>query len=143
MVHHEYGPPADVLRPEDIDKPVVGDNEVLVRVRAASSNPVDWHAVRGQPYIARLAFGLRRPKDRVPGCDLAGQVEAVGRNVTTLRPGDEVFGSPFGSGLGAFAEYASLPENQLARKPRNLSFDHAAAVPLAASTALSSGTPSP
>lgn len=136
IVHNQYGPPVDVLRLEHIDDPVVEDNDVLVRVHAASTNPADWHLVRGEPYIARLSLGLLKPKDRVPGCDLAGQVEAVGKNVTRLQPGDEVYGSPFGHGLGAFAEYASVPEDQLARKPQNLTFDQAAAVPLAALTAL-------
>jgi len=136
IVHHEYGSPVDVLALEEIDRPVCGDDEVLVRVRAASVNPADWHMVRGVPYIARLSFGLRAPKHRVPGCDVAGPVEAVGRNVTMLQPGNEVFGSPFGDRFGAFAEYACVPGGLLALKPANLSFEHAAAVPLAALTAL-------
>ncbi|MGW7355786.1 alcohol dehydrogenase catalytic domain-containing protein [Streptomyces sp. NPDC054802] len=121
FIHRRYGPPAEVLRLEEIEQPAIDDGEVLVRVHAAACNPADWHLVRGEPYVARLQLGLRGPKDPVPGCDLAGRVEAVGSRVTTVRPGDEVYGSPFGSGLGAFAEYASVPENQLARKPRNLS----------------------
>ena len=136
IVYHRYGSPDDVLALTDIDKPMVKDNEVLVRVHAASVNPADWHLVRGKPYIARLQFGLRRPKNTVPGCDVAGQVEAVGKNVTIFRPGDEVYGSPFGDGLGALADYVCISDDLLALKPANLSFEHAAAVPLAALTAL-------
>ena len=136
IVQDEYGPPGDVLELHDIDVPPVEDDAVLVRVRATSLNPADWHLMRGKPYVARLQFGLRRPKDAVAGCDLAGHVEAVGRNVSTLRPGDEVFGSPFGRGLGTFAERVCVSADLVAVKPANLSFDHAAAVPLAALTAL-------
>jgi NADPH:quinone reductase-like Zn-dependent oxidoreductase len=109
---------------------------VLVKVHAASVNPADWHLLRGTPYIARLQLGLRKPKDRVLGCDVAGRVEAVGQNVTMLRPGDEVFGSPFMHGFGAFAERVCVSEDLLAPKPANLTFEQAVAVPLAASTAL-------
>jgi NADPH:quinone reductase-like Zn-dependent oxidoreductase len=109
---------------------------VLVKVHAASVNPADWHLLRGDPYIARLQLGLRKPKGRVLGCDVAGQVEAVGKNVAKLRLGDEVFGSPFMHGFGAFAEYVCVPEDLLVPKPAILSFEQAAAVPLAASTAL-------
>src|SRR5918994_3067502 len=136
IVQDKYGSPQDVLKLNDIGKPVVKDNEMLVRVHAASVNPADWHLMRGEPYIARLQFGLRRPKDTVPGCDVAGQVEAVGKNVTMFQPGDEVFGSPFAHGLRAFAEYVCASDDLLALKPANLSFDQAAAVPLAALTAL-------
>jgi len=136
IVQDRYGAPGDVLRLQDIDEPPVGDDAVLVRVRATSVNPADWHLMRGNPYIARLQFGLRKPKDAVGGCDVAGHVEAVGGNVSGIRPGDEVFGCPFGRGLGAFAERVCVPENRVAVKPANLSFDHAAAVPLAALTAL-------
>jgi NADPH:quinone reductase-like Zn-dependent oxidoreductase len=135
IVRGRYGSP-DVLELTEIDKPEPGDDEVLVRVHAASVNPADWHFLRGTPYIARLQLGLRKPKDRVLGCDVAGRVEAVGKDVTMFRPGDDVFGSPFMHGLGAFAEYVCVPEDLLAPKPATLSFDHAAAVPLAASTAL-------
>jgi NADPH:quinone reductase-like Zn-dependent oxidoreductase len=135
ILRDKYGSP-DVLELEDIDKPELGDDEVLVRVHAASVNPADWHLLRGKPYIARLQLGLRKPKDRVLGCDVAGHVEAVGKNVTMLQPGDEVFGSPFMHGFGAFAECVCVLEALLASKPVTLSFDHAAAVPLAASTAL-------
>jgi NADPH:quinone reductase-like Zn-dependent oxidoreductase len=136
IVHDTYGAPAEVLRLRDVPRPTPGDDEVLVRVRAASVNPADWHLIRGVPYIARLQFGLRAPKHTVAGCDLAGQVEEVGRAVTAFRPGDEVFGAPALRGFGAFAEYAAVPQDVLAPKPTNLSFEHAAAVPLAALTAL-------
>jgi NADPH:quinone reductase-like Zn-dependent oxidoreductase len=135
IVRGRYGSP-DVLELTEIDKPEPGDDEVLVRVHAASVNPADWHFLRGTPYIARLQLGLRKPKDRVLGCDVAGRVEAVGKDVTMFRPGDDVFGSPFMHGLGAFAEYVCVPEDLLAPKPTTLSFEQAAAVPLAASTAL-------
>ena len=135
IVYHEYGSP-DVLELKDIDKPVVKDNEVLVHVHAASVNRLDSHLMRGRPYIARLQAGLRKPKDRVLGADVAGQVEAVGKHVTKVQPGDEVFGSLFGHGFGAFAEYVSVSDGLLELKPANLSFDQAAAVPVAALTAL-------
>ena len=131
-----YGAPDDVLRLDDVGEPEVADDEVLVQVHAASVNPVDWHLVRGTPYIARLKFGLRTPKVRIPGSDVAGTVRAVGRNVTTLEPGDEVFGTSFMRGFGAFAELVSVPEALVVRKPAPLTFDQAAAVPLAASTAM-------
>lgn len=136
IVCRQYGSPEAVLELADIDKPVVRDNDVLVRVHAASVNPADWHLARGEPYIARLQLGLRTPKDSVLGCDVAGQVEAVGKDVTTFHVGDEVFGSAFAHGGGALAEYVRLPDELLAPKPANLSFEHAAAVPLAALTAL-------
>jgi NADPH:quinone reductase-like Zn-dependent oxidoreductase len=135
MVNMIYGSP-DALELTEVERPTPKDDEALLKVHAASVNPADWHLLRGEPYIARLQLGLRRPKDRVLGCDVAGQVEAVGKNVTTLQPGDEVFGSPFMHGFGAFAERVRVPEDLLAPKPANLSFEQAAAVPLAASTAL-------
>jgi D-arabinose 1-dehydrogenase-like Zn-dependent alcohol dehydrogenase len=135
IVRDTYGS-ADVLELTDIDKPEPGDDEVLLRVHAASVNPADWHILRGVPYIARMQFGLGKPKDRVLGCDVAGHIEAVGNNVTMLQPGEEVFGSPFMHGLGAFAEWACISEDLLAPKPANLSFEQVAAVPLAALTAL-------
>jgi NADPH:quinone reductase-like Zn-dependent oxidoreductase len=135
IVYLEYGSP-DVLELRDIDKPVIKDNEVLVGVHAASVNPLDWHLMRGSPYIARLQAGLRKPKDSVLGADVAGQVEAVGKHVTKFQLGDEVFGSLFGHGFGAFAEYVSVSDDLLELKPANLSFDQAAAVPVAALTAL-------
>jgi NADPH:quinone reductase-like Zn-dependent oxidoreductase len=136
IVHRVYGPP-EVLELRDVDEPDIDEDGVLVRVLAASVNAADWHYLRGVPYIARLSFGLREPKHPVLGCDLAGRVEAVGENVTTVQPGDEVFGSPFEHGLGAFAELCALPsEDLLERKPADLSFEQAAAVPLAGMTAL-------
>jgi len=121
------------------DTPVAGDNEVLVQVRAAAVNAYDWHIMRGDPYIVRLmapsVFGFRGPKRNIRGRDFAGVVEAVGRNVTRFQPGDEVYGD-LGPADGAFAEYAAVPENQLEPKPTRLSFEQAAAVPLAGSTAL-------
>jgi NADPH:quinone reductase-like Zn-dependent oxidoreductase len=135
IVHDTYGSP-EVLRLTEVPKPVVEDGEVLVRVHAASVNPADWHLMRGDPYIARLSFGPRKPKDRVPGCDLAGRVEAVGSNVTTAQPGDEVFGSPFEHGLGAFAEFAAVSADLVAPRPANLTLEQAATVPVAGMTAL-------
>jgi NADPH:quinone reductase-like Zn-dependent oxidoreductase len=135
IVRDSYGSP-DILELTDIDKPEPADDEVLVRVHAASVNPADWHILRGAPYIARMQFGLRKPKDRVLGCDVAGHIEAVGKDVTMLQPGEEIFGSPFMHGLGAFAEWVCISEDLLAPKPATLSFEQAAAVPLAALTAL-------
>jgi NADPH:quinone reductase-like Zn-dependent oxidoreductase len=132
IVYHEYGSP-DVLELREIDKPVVEDDEVLVRVRAASANPADWHFMRGQPYIMRPQSGLRKPRNSVLGRDISGQVEAVGKDVTRFRPGDEVFGDVETAG---FAEYRCVTEGFLGPKPANLTFEQAAAVPLAALTAL-------
>src|SRR5271166_4787363 len=131
IVYHNYGTP-DVLQCEEIGKPTVGDDEVLIRVRAASVNPLDWHFMRGTPYFLRIMTGLRKPKDTRLGVDVAGQVEAVGRNVTQFKPGDEVFGSC----RGAFAEYACTPESALVIKPDNVTFEQAASVPVAVYTAL-------
>lgn len=131
IVCHNYGPP-DVLRCEEVEKPAPGDDEVLIKVRAASGNPLDWKIMKGRPYIARIMFGLRKPKNTRPGVDVAGQVEAVGRTVTQFKPGDEVFGSC----RGAFAEYVCALESTLVTKPDNVSFEQAASVPVAAYTAL-------
>jgi NADPH:quinone reductase-like Zn-dependent oxidoreductase len=131
IVHDSYGSP-DVLELRKIDKPVIGDDQVLVRVMAASANPLDWHYMRGLPYLVRLQAGLSKPKRRTRGADLAGRVEAVGKNVTRLQPGDEVFGQA----SGTFAEYAVTSERVLAVKPSNVSFEEAAAVPVAGQTAL-------
>jgi len=130
-VYTRYGPP-DVVQITDIEKPVPKDNEVLIKVRAASVNPLDWHFMRGTPYLVRIMAGLRKPKDTRLGVDVAGQVEAVGRNVTQFKPGDNVFGSC----RGAFAEYACTSESALAIKPDNVTFEQAASVPIAAFTAL-------
>jgi NADPH:quinone reductase-like Zn-dependent oxidoreductase len=135
FVRRSYGSP-DVLELTDVDRPRLADDEVLVRVRATSVNPYDWHHLRGQPYFARLmpgGFGLGRPKLAVLGCDVAGQVEAVGSGVTQTHPGDDVFALVE---QGGFAEYVSVKEALLAPKPRNLSYEQAAAVPMAAVTAL-------
>src|SRR4028118_1557073 len=134
MVNMKYGPP-DALELTEVESPTPKDDEVLVKVHAASVNPADWHLLRGTPYIARLQLGLRKPKETVLGCDVAGHIEEVGKNVTMLRPGDDVFGSPFMHGFGAFAERVCVSEELLAPKPANLSFEQAAAVPLAASPA--------
>ena len=131
IVQSRYGSP-DLLRLEEIAKPGVKDDEALVRVRAAAVNIGDWHLLRGVPYVMRLVFGLRRPRRRTPGLDIAGQVEAVGGNVKQLRPGDEVFGWC----KGAFAEYACTAENNLLPAPTNLTFEQAAAVGDSAFTAL-------
>ncbi|MBT2539826.1 NAD(P)-dependent alcohol dehydrogenase [Streptomyces sp. ISL-44] len=131
IVQDRYGSP-DVLRFGEVDKPAVGDHEVLVRVRAAAVNARDWHLMRGDPYVARLVLGLTRPKERIRGTDFAGVVEAVGRDVTRLRPGDEVFGEAD----GAFAEYVCASQDVVGAKPSNLTFEQAAAVPLAGNTAL-------
>jgi NADPH:quinone reductase-like Zn-dependent oxidoreductase len=131
IVQDTYGSP-EVLRMRDIEKPEIGDHEVLIRVRATGVNPADWAIMSGLPYIARPAYGLRRPKPSIRGTDVAGQVEAVGIGVTRFRPGDEVFGSS----NGAYAEYAAASEGTLALKPANLTFEQAAAVPMAGQVAL-------
>jgi len=137
-----YGPP-DVLRLQEIEKPTVGDDDVLVKIRAASVNPYDWHVMTGLPYIARPQFGLRRPKVAGMGADLSGTVEAVGASVTAFRPGDEVFGEVDGEvpgqpllELGSFAEYVCVKEGSVVPKPASLTFEEAAAIPLAGHTAL-------
>jgi NADPH:quinone reductase-like Zn-dependent oxidoreductase len=135
IVYDNYGSP-DVLKLEEVEKPAPKDDEVLVDVHAASANPLDWHLMRGEPFLARLEGGLLKPKNRRLGADLAGRVEAVGRNVKEFQPGDEVFGEVFENGLGGFAEYVAVREDALALKPANLSFEEAAAVPIAALTAL-------
>jgi NADPH:quinone reductase-like Zn-dependent oxidoreductase len=132
VIQEKYGSP-DVLELADIDKPVVKDDEVLVRVRATAANPADWHYMRGLPYVMRPQAGLSKPKNTVLGRDVAGQVEAVGKDVTRFRPGEEVFANVE---TGGFAEYACVSEGFLVPKPSNLTFEEAAAVPLAALTAL-------
>jgi len=131
IVQDKYGSP-DVLELREIDQPVVKDDDVLVRVHAASVNPADWHLLTGTPYVARMASGLRKPKVQIPGLDMAGRVEAVGGNVTQFRPGDEVFGQ----NASAYAEYVCVPEDGIAPKPANLTFEQAAAIPVAGITAL-------
>jgi NADPH:quinone reductase-like Zn-dependent oxidoreductase len=132
IVQRGYGGP-EVLHLEEVDTPLVADDAVLVRVHASSANPYDWHVMRGNPVIARLVMGLRTPRNTIAGADVAGTVEAVGREVTRFRPGDEVYGEIDG---GAFAEYAAVPAGVLGPKPSNLTFEEAAAVPMVALTAL-------
>jgi len=133
IVQDRYGKTADVLRLEEIDPPQIGDNDVLVGVKAASVHIGDWHVMTGLPYLLRVVgFGFRAPKARVRGMDVAGVVEAVGQNTTRFKVGNEVFGT----GDGSFAEYASASEDTLALKPANLTFKQAAAVPTSAVAAL-------
>jgi NADPH:quinone reductase-like Zn-dependent oxidoreductase len=134
FVLRSFGSP-DVLELADVDKPVPGAGEVLVRVRATSVNPADWHLMRGEPRVARLmgVMGVRRPKVGILGVDLAGEVEATGAGVTAFRPGDAVYAL---LRQGGFAEYVCVPEGDLAPKPANLTYEQAAAVPMAATTAL-------
>ncbi len=132
IAQYAYGGP-EVLQLKDVDKPVAADGEVLVRVRAASVNPLDWHFMRGEPLVMRISSGLRKPKQISAGVDFAGTVEAVGGSVKQFKPGDAVFGGR----SGAFAEYMSVPEDkQIVLKPANITFEEAAAVPIAAITAL-------
>lgn len=134
IVQRRYGlAPEDVLHQEQVDVPVIKDDEVLVRVRAAGADRGSWHLMTGMPYLMRVAgFGMRGPKTPVPGMDVAGTVEAVGRDVLDLRPGQEVFGTCTGS----FAEFARARPSRLAPKPAGLTFEQAAAVPVSATTAL-------
>src|SRR6266498_5418891 len=132
IVLDNYGTP-DVLHLQEVEQPELANDGVLVRVRAASVNRVDWYDVTGTPWIARPMTGLRGPKTRPTGRDFAGTVEAVGKDVTDLRPGDDVFGGKKGG--GSFAEYVCVP-TEVARKPAGLTFEEAAAVPVAALTAL-------
>jgi NADPH:quinone reductase-like Zn-dependent oxidoreductase len=131
MVQDTYGT-AEVMELRNIDKPEIGDNEVLIRIRAAGVNPADWAVMSGLPYIARPVYGLRRPKVSVRGTDVAGTVEAIGSGVTRFKIGDAVYGSSNGS----YAEYAAAAEEKLAPKPANLTFEQAAAVPMAGLVAL-------
>jgi len=132
IVATKYGSP-DVLKLQEIDKPIPGDDRVLVKIRAASVNALDWHVLRAKPFLVRfMGFGLVRPKRKVLGADVAGTVESVGKNVKRFHPGDEVFGNQ----LGCFAEYVSVRESGLALKPANVTFEAAAAVPVAGVTAL-------
>jgi len=130
IVYSDYGSP-DVLKCEEIEKPTTGDDEVLIKVRAASLNPVDGHLMRAA-FPLRLMTGLRKPKNTRLGVDMAGQVEAVGRNITQFKPGDEVFGAC----RAAFAEYACASESRLVMKPNKVTFEQAASVPVAGLTAL-------
>ncbi len=141
IVQDRYGSPDDVLKLREIDKPAVGDDGVLVRVRAASVHPDVWHVVTGRPYVLRLmGAGVLKPKNPVPGTDVAGIVESVGKDVKRFRPGDEVFGETFlklqWRNGGAFAEYASVPQDALAFKPGSITFEQAASVPTSGFIAL-------
>jgi NADPH:quinone reductase-like Zn-dependent oxidoreductase len=139
IVQEGYGPPERVLRLADVDRPPVGDDDVLIRLRATSVNTPDWIAVTGVPYILRLRSGLRRPRTPVRGTDVAGIVQAVGTDVTDLRPGDEVFGSSWAGARatpGTFADYTVLPASQVIKKPAGLSFEEAAASVMSGVTAL-------
>jgi NADPH:quinone reductase-like Zn-dependent oxidoreductase len=139
IVQERYGAPERVLKLEDVDRPSAGGDDVLIRVRATSVNTPDWITVTGVPYILRLRSGLRRPRTPVRGNDVAGLVEAVGKNVTDLLPGDEVFGSLWDGGLstsGTFAEFAAVPASQLIEKPTALTFEEAAASVMSGVTAL-------
>jgi len=132
IVYERYGPP-DVLELREVDKPVVGDDQLLVRVHATSVNPVDWHTMTGAPYMVRMMAGVLKPKSEFLGVDFAGTVEAVGRDVTKFQPGDEVFGARD----GAFADYVCVREGRaVAKKPASVTFEQAAAVAVAAITAL-------
>jgi NADPH:quinone reductase-like Zn-dependent oxidoreductase len=141
IVQERYGSPDDVLIYREIDKPVVKDDEVLVRVHAASVHPDVWHVVRGLPYALRImGAGLLKPKNRVPGTDVAGHVESIGKDVERFQPGDEVFGETIKgyqwTNGGAYAEYVSVPEDALALKPASVTFEQAAAVPTSGLIAL-------
>src|SRR5687768_5153021 len=131
VVYHRFGSP-DVLQIRDVEKPIPKDNEVLIRIHAASVNPLDWHFMRCTPYLGRVLFGIRKPRVPRLGVDVAGVVEAVGRKVTGFQPGDAVFGTC----NGAFAEYACTKESTLVKKPGNVTFEQAATTPVAALTAL-------
>ena len=135
FVYESYGPP-EALRMAEVEKPTPEANEALVHVLAASVNPADWHSLRGKPLFSRLTLGLLRPKQRILGVDVAGRIEAVGGVVTRFKVGDEIYANLLDVGYGGFAEYVSVPVDVLAPKPANLSFEEAAAVPMAAVTAL-------
>jgi NADPH:quinone reductase-like Zn-dependent oxidoreductase len=135
FIYQKYGPP-ETLRMAEVDKPAPNADEVLVKVLAVSVNAADWHLVRGKPLFSRATLGLLRPKQQILGVDVAGQVEAVGSDVTRFKPGDEVYANLLDHGYGGFAEYVSVPVAVMSLKPANLSFEEAAAVPMAAVTAL-------
>jgi NADPH:quinone reductase-like Zn-dependent oxidoreductase len=137
IVLHGYGSP-EMLSLAEVEKPVVKENEILVKVYAASMNAADWRIMRASPFLVRLMFGMFKPRIRILGADIAGRVEAVGSKVTQFKPGDAVYGDTFSSDFGGFAEYVCIQEKALAHKPANLSFEEAATVPLAGATALQS-----
>ncbi len=131
IVYEQYGPP-DVLQFREVEDPVIGDEDVLIKICAAAANPYDWHFVRGEPYFMRLVVGLRRPKSDRLGADFAGFVQSTGKNVTQFKPGDAVFGM----GNGAYAEYLVCKEQSIVPKPASMTFEQAAAIPMAGLTAL-------
>ena len=135
IVYDNCGPP-DVLELQEISIPTPKDDEVLIKVQAASVNPLDWRILRADPFLVRLKLGLLKPKNKMLGADIAGRVESVGSNVKEFQPGDEVFGEKSENGLGGFAEYAAVGENRIALKLASTTFEEAAAVPVAAVTAL-------
>ena len=135
FITEKYGPP-ETLRMVEVEKPVPGSGEVLVKVLGISVNPADWHSMRGKPLFSRATLGLLRPKHRILGVDIAGQVEAVGGGVVQFKPGDEIYANLLDHGYGGFAEYVSVPGDVSSLKPASLSFEEAAAVPMAAVTAL-------
>jgi NADPH:quinone reductase-like Zn-dependent oxidoreductase len=135
FIYEKYGPP-ETVRIAEVERPAPDIDEVLVKVLAMSVNPADWHSMRGKPLFSRATLGLLRPKHKILGGDIAGQVEAVGSDVTRFKPGDEVYANLLDHGYGGFAEYASVPVDVMSLKPANLSFEEAAAVPMAAVTAL-------
>ncbi len=135
IVYTEYGPP-DVLQLKEVEKPTPKDNEILIKVHAASANAYDWHLLRADPFLVRLFFGFSKPKHKILGADVAGRIEAVGKNVIQFQPGDEVFGDISECGSGGFAEYVCANENALVLKPTSMTFEEVAAVPFAAVTAL-------
>jgi len=135
FIYEKYGPP-EYLRMVEVDKPVPDAGDVLVKVLAVSVNAADWHVLRGKPLFSRATLGLLRPKRKILGVDIAGQIEAVGSGVTRFTPGDEVYANLLDHGYGGFAEYVAVPVAVVSLKPANLSFEEAAAVPMAAVTAL-------
>ena len=135
FIYERYGPP-ERLRMAEIDQPVPDAGEALVEVLAASVNAADWHVLRGKPLFSRATLGLLRPKQQILGVDIAGQIEAVGGGVTGFQPGDQVYANLLDHGYGGFAEYVAVPVAVMASKPASLSFEQAAAVPMAATTAL-------
>lgn len=137
MTYSRYGSPSN-LKWSDVESPKPGDSEVLIKVHAASLNAYDWHIMRGEPFLARIKFGLSKPRVSVLGADVAGTVEAVGKNVTRFKIGDEVFGDVSSCRIGGFAEYVCALEGAITHKPKNVSFSEAAAAPMAAVTALQS-----
>lgn len=136
MVYTRYGAPASVLHLEDVAKPTPADNEVLIKVHATSVNSAELHLIKADPFLARMGTGLLKPTRTIPGADVAGRVESVGKDVKQFKPGDEVFGDLSSSGWGAYAEYVCANEGALLLKPANVTFEQAAALPLASVTAL-------